>query len=122
MESEIFGHVKGAFTGASYDRMGAATMATGGTLFLDEIGELDLAMQSKLLRFIQTGTFQKVGGNKIEKVDVRFVCATNRDPLEMVKQRTFRADLYSRLHVIPIHLPPLRNCGDDSMLIARKYL
>lgn len=122
MESEIFGHVKGAFTGASYDRMGAATMATGGTLFLDEIGELDPAMQSKLLRFIQTGTFQKVGSNKMEKVDVRFFCATNGDPLEMVKKRTFRADLYYRLHVIPIHLPPLRNCGDDVMLIARKYL
>jgi two-component system repressor protein LuxO len=122
MESEIFGHVKGAFTGASGDRMGAATMAHGGTLFLDEIGEMDLAMQSKLLRFIQTGTFQKVGGNKMEKVDVRFVCATNRNPLEMVENGIFREDLYYRLHVIPIHLPPLRKCGDDVMLIAQKYL
>ncbi len=80
MESEIFGHVKGAFTGAVGDRKGAATMADGGTLFLDEIGEMDLALQSKLLRFVQTGTFQKVGGNKIETVDVRFISATNRDP------------------------------------------
>lgn len=122
MESEIFGHVKGAFTGASSDRVGAATLANKGTLFLDEIGEMPLAMQSKLLRFIQTETFQKVGNNKMEKVNVRFVCATNKDPLEMVKNRTLREDLYYRLHVIPIHLPPLRICGGDIMLIARKYL
>jgi two-component system repressor protein LuxO len=122
MESEIFGHVKGAFTGASGERKGAAAMADGGTLFLDEIGEMDLALQSKLLRFVQTGTFQQVGGNKIEKVDVRFICATNRDPLEMVAKGTFREDLYYRLHVIPIHLPALRECGNDVMLIAGKYL
>jgi DNA-binding NtrC family response regulator len=122
MESEIFGHVKGAFTGASGERNGAATLADGGTLFLDEIGEMDLALQSKLLRFVQTGTFQKVGGNQVEKVDVRFISATNRDPLEMVSKGTFREDLYYRLHVIPIHLPPLRECGDDVMAIARKYL
>jgi len=122
MESEIFGHKKGAFTGASGERKGAAAMADGGTLFLDEIGEMDLALQSKLLRFVQTGTFQQVGGNKIEKVDVRFICATNRDPLEMVAKGTFREDLYYRLHVIPIHLPPLRECGNDVMLIAEKYL
>jgi two-component system repressor protein LuxO len=122
MESAIFGHVKGAFTGASSNRKGAATMADEGTLFLDEIGEMPLAMQSKLLRFIQTKTFQKVGNNKMEKVNVRFVCATNQDPLEMVKGRTLREDLYYRLHVIPIHMPPLRKCRDDIMLIARKYL
>jgi DNA-binding NtrC family response regulator len=122
MESEIFGHVKGAFTGASGERKGAASMADGGTLFLDEIGEMDLALQSKLLRFVQTGTFQQVGGNKIETVDVRFICATNRDPLEMVAKGTFREDLYYRLHVIPIHLPALRECGSDVMLIASKYL
>ena len=122
MESEIFGHVKGAFTGAVGERKGAAAMAHEGTLFLDEIGEMDLALQSKLLRFIQTGTFQQVGGNKVEKVDVRFVCATNRDPLEMVAKGTFREDLYYRLHVIPIHLPALRECGNDVMLIAEKYL
>ena len=122
MESEIFGHVKGAFTGAVGERKGAAAMAHEGTLFLDEIGEMDLALQSKLLRFVQTGTFQQVGGNKVEKVDVRFVCATNRDPLEMVAKGTFREDLYYRLHVIPIHLPALRECGNDVMLIAEKYL
>jgi DNA-binding NtrC family response regulator len=122
MESEIFGHVKGAFTGASGERKGAAGLADGGTLFLDEIGEMDLALQSKLLRFVQTGTFQQVGGNKVEKVDVRFICATNRDPLDMVAKGTFREDLYYRLHVIPIHLPPLRECSDDVMLIAEKYL
>ena len=122
MESEIFGHIKGAFTGASGERKGAAAMAHEGTLFLDEIGEMDLALQSKLLRFVQTGTFQQVGGNKVEEVDVRFVCATNRDPLEMVAKGTFREDLYYRLHVIPIHLPALRECGNDVMLIAGKYL
>ncbi len=79
-------------------------------------------LQSKLLRFIQTGTFQKVGSNKLEKVDIRFVCATNRDSLEMVEKRTLREDLYYRLHVIPMHLPLLHKCGDDIMLIARKYL
>ncbi len=122
MESEIFGHVKGAFTGAHGERKGAAALADGGTLFLDEIGEMDLALQSKLLRFVQTGTFQQVGSNKVEEVDVRFVCATNRDPLEMVAKGTFREDLYYRLHVIPIHLPALRECGNDVMLIAGKYL
>jgi DNA-binding NtrC family response regulator len=122
MESEIFGHVKGAFTGAHGERKGAASLADGGTLFLDEIGEMDLALQSKLLRFVQTGTFQQVGGNTVEKVDVRFVCATNRDPLELVQDGVFREDLYYRLHVIPIHLPPLRDCGDDVMHIAEKYL
>ncbi len=122
MESEIFGHVKGAFTGAVSDRKGAAVMADGGTLFLDEIGEMDLALQSKLLRFIQTGSFQKVGANKLEKVDVRFVSATNKDPLEMITKGTFREDLYYRLHVIPIHLPALRECGNDVMAIACKYL
>lgn len=122
MESEIFGHIKGAFTGAHGERKGAAAMADGGTLFLDEIGEMDLALQSKLLRFVQTGTFQQVGSNKVEKVDVRFICATNRDPLEMVAKGTFREDLYYRLHVIPIHLPPLRECGNDVMLIATEYL
>ncbi len=122
MESEIFGHVKGAFTGAVADRKGAAMIADGGTLFLDEIGEMDMALQAKLLRFVQTGTFQRVGGNKQEKVDVRFICATNKDPLEMVLNGAFREDLYYRLHVIPIHLPPLRECGDDVMSIAQKYL
>jgi two-component system repressor protein LuxO len=122
MESEIFGHTKGAFTGAVSDRLGAAQMADGGTLFLDEVCEMDLELQSKLLRFIQTGTFQPVGANKSEKVDVRFVCATNRDPLKEVELGRFREDLYYRLHVIPIHLPPLRDRGEDIMLIGRYLL
>jgi len=122
MESEIFGHVKGAFTGAHADRDGAASRASGGTLFLDEICEMDLALQTKLLRFIQTGTFQKVGGSKTEKVDVRFVCATNRDPLVEVEAGNFREDLYYRLHVVPIHLPPLRDRNGDVVEIARHFL
>jgi DNA-binding NtrC family response regulator len=122
MESEIFGHVKGAFTGAHADRAGAASRASGGTLFLDEICEMDLALQTKLLRFIQTGTFQKVGGSKTEKVDVRFVCATNSDPLAEVEAGNFREDLYYRLHVIPINLPPLRDRDGDVIEIARHFL
>ncbi|MFM2486815.1 sigma-54-dependent transcriptional regulator [Celerinatantimonas yamalensis] len=122
MESEIFGHLKGAFTGAVHERKGAAQMANSGTLFLDEICEMDLELQSKLLRFIQTGTFQPVGSSQTEKVDVRFVCATNRDPLEEVRLGRFREDLYYRLHVIPLHLPPLRERGDDVLQIAQHIL
>ena len=122
MESEIFGHVKGAFTGAVAQREGAASRANGGTLFLDEIGEMDLDLQSKLLRFVQTGQFQKVGSNMVETVNVRFVCATNRNPLEQVKAGTFREDLYYRLHVVPIHLPPLRERDRDVIDIAEKVL
>ncbi|WP_259781128.1 sigma-54-dependent transcriptional regulator [Aestuariispira ectoiniformans] len=122
MESEIFGHRKGAFTGATSDRDGAATAADGGTLFLDEIGEMPMDLQTKLLRFIQTGTFQKVGATKTEKVDVRFVCATNRDVLREVERGNFREDLYYRLHVIPIAMPPLRERDDDVLHIARELL
>lgn len=122
MESEIFGHVKGAFTGASNDRKGAASMADGGTLFLDELCEMDIDLQSKILRFVQTGTFTKVGSGKVEKVDVRFVCATNRDPLKEVQKGKLREDLYYRLHVIPIVLPPLCERGEDILLIARRLL
>lgn len=119
IESEIFGHLKGAFTGATNNREGAAGQANGGTLFFDEICEMDLNLQSKLLRFIQTGTYQKVGSEKLEKVDVRFVCATNRDPWEEVQKGNFREDLYYRLHVVPIHLPPLRERDDDVVAIAK---
>jgi two-component system repressor protein LuxO len=118
IESEIFGHVKGAFTGATASREGAAGLANKGTLFLDEICEMDLNLQSKLLRFIQTGTFNKVGSEKLEQVDVRFVCATNRDPLAEVHAGRFREDLYYRLHVIPINLPALRERGKDIIEIA----
>jgi len=122
LESEIFGHIKGAFTGALTAREGAASRADGGTLFLDEIGELPLDLQSKLLRFIQSGTFQPVGASREQQVDVRFVCATNRDPLEEVRQGRFREDLYYRLHVIPIQMPALRERGHDVLRIARALL
>ncbi|HYG90901.1 MAG TPA: sigma-54 dependent transcriptional regulator [Azospirillum sp.] len=122
MESEIFGHVKGSFTGAVSDREGAAVRADGGTLFLDEICELEPNLQTKLLRFIQTGTFMPVGGSKLEKVDLRIVCATNRDPLREVEEGRFREDLYYRLHVIPVHLPALREREDDVIEVARHYL
>ncbi|WP_291296518.1 sigma-54 dependent transcriptional regulator [Elioraea sp.] len=122
IESEVFGHVRGAFTGAVADRAGAAAQAAGGTLFLDEICEMDLGLQGKLLRFIQTGTFQRVGATKLEQVDVRFVCATNRDPMGEVKAGRFREDLYYRLHVVPIELPPLRERGEDILMLADRFL
>ena len=122
IESEIFGHVKGAFTGATADREGAAARAKGGTLFLDEICEMDINLQSKLLRFIQTGSFQRVGSSRPEAADVRFIAATNRDPLEEVRAGRFREDLFYRLHVIPIHMPPLRDREGDVMDLAQALL
>lgn len=121
MESEIFGHVKGAFTGALAEREGAARQAHKGTFFLDEVCEMDLQLQTKLLRFLQTGQFMKVGGSTLEDVDVRIVCATNRDPMTEVQEGRFREDLYYRLHVIPIHMPPLRERGDDIIEIANHF-
>lgn len=122
MESELFGHLKGAFTGATNTREGAASRANKGTLFLDEICEMDINLQGKLLRFLQTGTVQKVGSDTLEKVDIRIVCATNRDPLHEVEENRFREDLYYRLHVIPIHLPPLRDRPGDASAIARALI
>jgi two-component system repressor protein LuxO len=122
MESELFGHVKGSFTGASANREGAASVANGGTLFLDEICEMSLELQKKLLRFIQTGTFRKVGSNTLEQVDVRFVCATNRDPLVEVREGRFREDLFYRLHVVPVRMPPLREREADVLMIAHHFL
>ncbi len=122
IESEIFGHVKGAFTGAASDRPGAAVSADGGTLFLDEICEMPLDLQTKLLRFIQTGQVVPVGSNTPVKVDVRFVCATNRIPTEEVAAGRFREDLYYRLHVVPIHMPPLKERGQDVLEIAKHLL
>lgn len=122
IESELFGHVKGAFTGAISNRHGAVMSANGGTLFLDEVCEMEVAMQSKLLRFLQTKTFQKVGSDRLEEVDIRIVCATNRDPLKEVREGRFREDLYYRLHVVPLHLPPLRDRETDVILIAEKML
>lgn len=122
LESEVFGHLKGSFTGAIADKAGAAAAADGGTLFLDEICELDLNLQTKLLRFLQTSTIQPVGATKPRKVNVRIVCATNRDPLDAVRRGRFREDLYYRLHVVPIHMPPLRDRGTDVMAIAERAL
>lgn len=122
MESEIFGHVKGAFTGATTDRKGAAMQAHGGTLFLDELCEMELEMQKKLLRFLQTGTFTPLGGHREIKVDVRIICATNRDPLVEVEEGRFREDLYYRVHVVPIEMPPLRERGSDILTLANHFL
>jgi DNA-binding NtrC family response regulator len=122
LESEVFGHLKGAFTGAISDKPGAAAVADGGTLFLDEICEMDLSLQTKLLRFLQTSTIQPVGASNPQSVDVRIVCATNRDPAEEVRAGRFREDLYYRLHVVPIHMPPLRLRRDDIMEIAGTML
>jgi two-component system repressor protein LuxO len=122
MESEIFGHVRGAFTGASDNRAGAAELADGGTLFLDEIGEMDLALQAKLLRFVQSGTIRRVGGSETRKVEVRLVAATNRDPFAEVEAGRFRGDLFYRLHVLPIHLPPLRERTGDILPLAEAFL
>jgi len=122
MESEIFGHKKGAFTGASSDRVGAAVTANNGTLFLDEICEMPLDLQGKFLRFIQTGQIVPVGSNTPVNVNVRFICATNRVPWEEVQAGRFREDLYYRLHVVPVPLPPLCERGHDVIVIAQNLL
>ena len=122
LESELFGHVKGAFTGALENRVGAAKAADGGTLFLDEICEMELKLQVKLLRFLQTGMIQRVGTSTTEPVDVRVICATNRNPALEVAEGRFREDLYYRLNVIPLELPALRERGDDIVLIARRFV
>ncbi|MCX5579515.1 sigma-54-dependent transcriptional regulator [Kaistia terrae] len=122
MESEIFGHVRGAFTGATETRLGAAELADGGTLFLDEIGEMDLGLQAKLLRFIQSGTVQRVGDVTTRRVDVRIVCATHRDPFVEIAAGRFREDLFYRLHVLPIQLPALRERPEDILPLASAFL
>lgn len=122
MESEVFGHVKGAFTGATADRDGAALMADGGTLFLDELCEMDINLQAKLLRLLQTGEVRRVGESRVQRVDIRVIAATNRDPFLEVEEGRFREDLYYRLFVLPIELPPLRERGPDIGLIAQTML
>jgi two-component system repressor protein LuxO len=122
VESELFGHARGAFTGAVRDRTGLVAQADGGTLFLDEVCEMEPAIQAKLLRFVQTGAIQPVGGSGTVRIDARLICATNRHPLEEVRAGRFREDLYYRLHVLPVHLPPLRERGRDVLLIARHLL
>ena len=122
LESELFGHEKGAFTHAIRSRAGRFELADGGTIFLDEIGEMDLSLQVKILRVLQEKEIERVGGSGIKKVDVRIVAATNRDLENEVKAGHFREDLYYRLNVIPLHLPPLRERGGDVILLARHFL
>jgi anaerobic nitric oxide reductase transcription regulator len=122
VESELFGHVKGAFSGAVSDRCGRFELADGGTLFLDEVGELPLAVQAKLLRTLQNGEIQRVGSDNTIVVDVRIVAATNRHLQQEVKEGRFRADLYHRLSVYPLPVPPLRERGKDVILLAGYFL
>jgi two-component system, NtrC family, response regulator AtoC len=122
MESEIFGHEKGAFTGAATARRGRLELADGGTLFLDEIGELKLELQAKLLRVLQERRFERLGGTRTIEVDVRWIAATNRNLEEMIAARTFREDLYHRLAVFPIRLPPLRERRRDLLPLAEALL
>lgn len=121
MESEFFGHEAGAFTGATKKREGRFELADGGTIFLDEIGELLPDLQSKLLRVLQEGEFQPVGSSRTRKVDVRVIAATNRNLQEMIREGKFREDLYYRIHVFPVSIPPLRDRGDDVVLLASKF-
>lgn len=122
LESELFGHEKGAFTDAKETRKGRFELADGGTLFLDEIGDISASAQVKLLRVLQEREFERVGGSKTIKVNVRLVAATNRDLEQMVKDGEFREDLYYRLNVIPINTPPLRKRGDDIKLLVNFFL
>jgi two-component system response regulator HydG len=122
LESELFGHAKGAFTGAVESRKGVFAEADGGTLLLDEIGEVPLALQAKLLRALETGAVRPVGGGGERKVDVRIIAATNRDLARAVQEKTFREDLYYRLHVIPVLLPPLRARRDDIPLLVEHFV
>jgi len=122
LEAEMFGHVRGAFTGAVQSRLGRIHVAQGGTLFLDEVGELPLSMQAKLLRFLQNGEVQRLGSSDVHRVDVRVICATNVPLLEQVQAKQFRQDLYYRLAVFPIDLPPLRERREDIALLAEHFL
>jgi DNA-binding NtrC family response regulator len=122
LESELLGHEKGAFTDAKSQKKGLFEMAHGGTVFLDEIGDMPMPIQAKLLRVLEDRTFRRVGGVKDIHVDIRIVSATNRDLLQAIEEKTFRNDLYYRLQVIPIFLPPLRERRDDILLLARHFI
>ena len=122
IESELFGHEKGAFTGAISEHKGRFEMADGGTIFLDEIGEISATLQVKLLRVLQEHEFERVGGNKTIHVNIRVIAATNKDLLQMVRDGKFREDLYYRLHIFPIYVPPLRKRKSDIVLLADHFL
>jgi DNA-binding NtrC family response regulator len=122
LESELFGHEKGAFTGALKQKLGRVEEADGGTIFLDEIGDMSRPLQAKLLRFLEDGSFTRVGGNDELRVDVRLIAATNRDIIEAIQQNNFREDLFHRLNVVQFRPPPLRERGADVILLAHKFL
>jgi len=122
LEAELFGHARGAYTGAVQSRLGRIHVAQGGTLFLDEVGELPLSMQAKLLRFLQNGEVQRLGSPDVHRVDVRVVCATNQRLLDLVQAKQFRLDLYYRLAVFPVDLPPLRERKEDIAALAEHFL
>ncbi len=122
LESELFGHMKGAFTGAMYNKQGLFEIADGGSVFLDEIGEMPISLQAKLLRVIENGTFRRVGGTTDIKVDVRVISATNKDIKEEVTSGRFREDLFYRLNVVPVNIPPLRDRKEDIPLLVDHFL
>ncbi|MBX3237246.1 MAG: sigma-54-dependent Fis family transcriptional regulator [Nitrospiraceae bacterium] len=122
LESELFGHEKGAFTGAAHTRLGRFELAHGGTIFLDEVGEMSLPLQVKLLRVLQERCFERVGGTRTINVDVRIIAATNQDLEQAVQEKRFRQDLFYRLHVIPIHIPPLRDRRSDIPLLVNHFI
>ncbi len=122
LESELFGHEKGAFTDAKATKKGLFELADGGTVFLDEIGDMEMGMQAKLLRFLEDRTFRRIGGSKVITVDVRIISATNKDLIKAIDEKIFRNDLYYRLQVIPIYLPPLRDRREDILLLANHFI
>jgi DNA-binding NtrC family response regulator len=122
MENELFGHARGAFTGADRESKGLVALADGGTLFLDEIDALSLAAQAKLLRFLQERTFRPLGSDRLQHANVKVVAATNRDLAKSVRESRFRADLYFRLNILHVHLPPLRERQGDVVLLAQRML
>ena len=122
LESELFGHEKGSFTGAMKQKIGRVEEADGGTLFLDEIGDMSRPLQAKLLRFLEDGSFTRIGGNQELKVNVRLVAATNRDIVEAIKDQQFREDLFHRLNVVQLRPPPLRDRGEDALILADYFL
>lgn len=122
LESELFGHEKGAFTDAKATKKGLFELADGGTVFLDEIGDMEMGMQAKLLRFLEDRTFRRIGGSKVNSVDVRIISATNKDLLKAIEIKDFRNDLYYRLQGIPIFLPPLRERREDILQLAKHFI